>query len=205
MNNPWEDISLCDYENHMRLDTVMQLQTLNSTMKKQFEAYDVDTAMVLGVAGGNGLEHINSSKYTKVYVIDINKNYLNEVSKRYRELKDVLELLHIDLLKESDKLPKASLVIANLLIEYIGYSSFQTIIRQVNPKYVSCVIQINMDKLQWVSDSKYIHAFDRLDEIHNQMSEEDLTNAMQKIGYSLIAKEVGKLPNGKALLRLDYA
>lgn len=98
MNNPWEDISLCDYENHMRLDTVMQLQTLNSTMKKQFEAYDVDTAMVLGVAGGNGLEHINSSKYTKVYGIDINKNYLNEVSKRYRELKDVLELLHIDLL-----------------------------------------------------------------------------------------------------------
>jgi len=205
MNNPWEDISLCDYENHMRLDTVMQLQTLNSTMKKQFEAYDVDTAMVLGVAGGNGLEHINSSKYTKVYGIDINKNYLNEVSKRYRELKDVLELLHIDLLKESDKLPKASLVIANLLIEYIGYSSFQTIIRQVKPKYVSCVIQINTDKLQWVSDSKYIHAFDRLDEIHNQMSEEDLTNAMQKIGYSLIAKEVGKLPNGKALLRLDYA
>ena len=59
MNNPWEDISLCDYENHMRLDTVMQLQTLNSTMKKQFEAYDVDTAIVLGVAGGNGLEHIN--------------------------------------------------------------------------------------------------------------------------------------------------
>lgn len=205
MNNPWEDISLCDYENHMRLDTVMQLQTLNSTMKKQFRAYDVDTAMVLGVAGGNGLEHINSSKYTKVYGIDINKNYLNEVSKRYRELKDVLELLHIDLLKESDKLPKASLVIANLLIEYIGYSSFQTIIRQVKPKYVSCVIQINMDKLQWVSDSKYIHAFDRLDEIHNQMSEEDLTNAMQKIGYSLIAKEVEKLPNGKALLRLDYA
>lgn len=55
MNNPWEDISLCDYENHMRLDTVMQLQTLNSTMKKQFEAYDVDTAMVLGVAGGKAL------------------------------------------------------------------------------------------------------------------------------------------------------
>ena len=59
MNNPWEDISLSDYENHMSLGSVMQLQTLNSFMKDQFEAFPVDTAIVLGVAGGNGLEHID--------------------------------------------------------------------------------------------------------------------------------------------------
>ncbi len=26
MNNPWEEILLSDYENHMKLDSVMQLQ-----------------------------------------------------------------------------------------------------------------------------------------------------------------------------------
>ena len=36
MSNPWEEISLSDYENHMRLDSVKQLQAMNSIMKKQF-------------------------------------------------------------------------------------------------------------------------------------------------------------------------
>ena len=55
MSNPWEEIRLDDYENHMRLDSVRQLQAMNTIMKEQFEAYPVETVMVLGVAGGNGL------------------------------------------------------------------------------------------------------------------------------------------------------
>ena len=70
--NPWEEISLSDYENHMSLDSVKQLQTMNEIMKAQFATYPVSTAMVLGVAGGNGLEYVSSKKYKKVYGIDIN-------------------------------------------------------------------------------------------------------------------------------------
>ena len=51
------------------------------------------------------------------------------------------------------------MVIANLLIEYIGYDCFQKAIVQTSPKYVSCIIQINMED-SWVSDSPYLHAFD---------------------------------------------
>ena len=58
MNNPWEEISLEDYENHMKLDSVRQLQAMNKIMKEQVEAYPVKIAMVFGVAGGNGLEHV---------------------------------------------------------------------------------------------------------------------------------------------------
>ena len=58
MSNPWEEISLDDYEKHMSLESVRQLQALDSIMKEQFSAYPVETAAVLGVAGGNGLEHI---------------------------------------------------------------------------------------------------------------------------------------------------
>ena len=60
MPNPWEEISLEDYENHMSLDSVNQLQTMNAIMKEQFSAYAADTAMILGVAGGNGLEHFST-------------------------------------------------------------------------------------------------------------------------------------------------
>lgn len=36
MNNPWKEISLSDYENHMKLSSVMQLQGINQLMKGQF-------------------------------------------------------------------------------------------------------------------------------------------------------------------------
>ena len=76
MSNPWEEISLNDYENHMSLVFVKQLQIMNSIMKEQFEDYPVSTAMVLGVAGGNGLEHVSRDKYRTVYGVDINEDYL---------------------------------------------------------------------------------------------------------------------------------
>ena len=204
MNNPWEEVSLNDYENHMRLDTVKQLQAMNEIMKEQFAAYPVETAMILGVAGGNGLEHIRTDKYRCVYGVDINSAYLNAVRERYPQLAGVLQCLHLDLLNEAEQLPQAQLVIANLLIEYIGYPAFQRAVLQITPEYVSCVIQINTDEKQWVSDSPYLHAFDRLDEVHHQMEEAALSAAMQEIGYAEILRSSVSLPNGKAFVRIDY-
>ena len=202
--NPWNEIKLDDYENHMSLDSVNQLQTMNAMMKEQFEAYPVETSMVLGVAGGNGLEHVSKDKYKTVYGVDINEEYLCEVDKRYPQLQGVLKCLKIDLINEADKLPEAQLVIANLLIEYIGYPAFQNAIQKIDPEYVSCVIQINTDTAQWVSDSPYLHAFDRLDEVHHQMEGSALEEEMKEIGYSLILNTLKDLPNGKAIQRLDY-
>ena len=204
MNNPWEDISLSDYENHMSLDSVKQLQVMNSIMKKQFGAYPAHTAMVLGIAGGNGLEHVSKDKYKTVYGVDINADYLKAVEARYGALEGVLECIKADIINECDKLPEAQLVIANLLVEYIGYEAFKKAMMRVRPQYISCVIQINIDEHQWVSDSPYLHAFDRLDEVHCQMEDEALTKAMKETGYQKILSESYPLPNGKALLRLDY-
>ena len=204
MSNPWEEISLSDYENHMSLESVNQLQTMNSIMKKQFSDYPVKTAMVLGIAGGNGLEHVSSDKFEKVYGIDINEGYLKTVEERYKGLAGILECLSIDLITEPEKLPHAELVIANLLIEYIGYEAFQKAVQKIDPEYVSCVIQINTDEAQWVSDSPYLHAFDRLDEVHCQMEENELIAAMKKTDYRIILNESEPLPNGKALQRIDF-
>ena len=204
MPNPWEEINLDDYEKHMSLDSVQQLQAMNAIMKKQFAAYPVDTATVLGIAGGNGLEHVSPDKFRKVYGVDINADYLRAVAQRYTQLSGLLECLQIDLINEAEKLPQAQLLIANLLIEYIGCGAFQRAILQTAPEYVFCVIQINTDEKQWVSESPYLHAFDRLDEVHHQMEEAALTAAMNETGYSLILQESCPLPNGKALVRLDY-
>lgn len=203
MANPWEEISLSDYENHMKLDSVMQQQTLNEMMKGQFAAYPVPKIMILGIAGGNGLEHIPKDKFARIYGVDINTSYLQTVIRRYPELIGCLECLCINLIDETDKLPKADFLIANLLVEYIGYDCFQKAVKQVQPRYVSCIIQINADD-GWVSDSPYIHVFDKLDEVHHQVEEDLLAQALESIGYKKVAQNEKALPNGKKLVQLDF-
>ena len=204
MTNPWEEISLSDYENHMKLDSVMQLQNLNQMMKDQFSAYPVSSVMVLGIAGGNGLEHIDNNKFEKVYGVDINREYLAAVTRRYSDISNILECIQLNLIEEADKLPKAELLIANLLIEYIGYDCFQKAVKQVQPQYISCIIQINIDD-KWVSDSPYIHVFDGLDEVHHQVEEDLLIQTLDNIGYKKIAQIESPLPNGKKLVQIDSA
>lgn len=203
MENPWKSIKLSDYESHMKLDSVMQLQTLNSMMKKQLSAYPAKSVMILGIAGGNGLEHIDTEKYSVVYGVDVNPEYLQEVEKRYENLNGILKCLCADLTADVSELPSADLVIANLLIEYIGYECFQRVIGQVNPKYVSCGIQINTDK-EFVSDSPYLHAFDGLNSVHHQMETDELTRAMADIGYKTVSETEYPLPNGKKLVQADF-
>ncbi len=203
MKNPWEEISLADYENHMKLGSVMQLQALNEMMKGQFNSYPISNIMILGIAGGNGLEHLSKDKFEKIYGVDVNPHYLREVARRYASLDGLLECLCINLINETDKLPKADMVIANLVIEYIGYECFQKAVQQVNPKYVSCIIQINIED-NWVSDSPYLHVFDGLEQVHHQMEEHALEKAMLEIDYHAIRDIEHLLPNGKKLVQIDF-
>ncbi len=203
MKNPWEEIPLDAYESHMKLDSVMQLQAMNEMMKGQFDTYPASSIMILGIAGGNGLEHIQKDKFERVYGVDINSSYLYAVSQRYPELNGLLKCLRVNLTDETDKLPKADMIIANLLIEYIGYECFQNAVRQADPKYVSCIIQINMED-SWVSDSPYLHVFDNLQQVHHQMEAHTLENIMLEIDYYVIRKLERVLPNGKKLVQIDF-
>lgn len=203
MRNPWEEIDLKDYENHMSLNSVLQLQVMNKMMKEQFYSYKINSIMVLGVAGGNGLEHIKSDSFKAVYGVDINQKYLDECKKRYPELKDVFIPICADLSSDKIQLPHSDLLIANLLIEYIGYESIQKVVKLVKPCYISYIIQQNTDE-SFVSDSPYLYTFDHLKEIHHQIEETDLVNSMQEIGYIRKFVEKRGLPNGKKLLRIDF-
>lgn len=202
MKNPWEDIHLSDYENHMKLDQVMQLQAMNDMMKAQFYAYPVRTVMILGAAGGNGLEHIDPQRIDKVYGVDINQAYLQACVARYAHLNGTLSCLCVDLTAEAINLPSVEMVIANLLIEYIGYAVFKKVILQIEPLYVSCIIQVNLED-GFISSSPYLSAFKHLDRVHHQVDEEDLVAAMAEIGYCILQRKVCPLPNGKQLVQLD--
>lgn len=203
MSNPWQNINLEDYENHMKLDSVMQLQSMNEMMNEQFYTYPVKTIMILGIAGGNGLNHIRPGKIEKVYGVDINENYLETCVHRYPELEGIFEPVLCDLQAENADLPEAELLVANLFIEYVGYENFQRGVTKAAPKYVSAIIQINREE-GFVSDSPYLHVFDHLDEVHRKIDREGLIQAMNQIDYHHIFEIERELPNGKSLLRLDF-
>lgn len=203
MSNPWETIPLNDYENHMKLDSVCQLQAMNEMMYNQFYRYPISTLMILGIAGGNGLNHISTDKIKKVYGVDINPNYLEECVKRYPHLKHIFYPIQANLLDTTITLPKVDMVIANLLIEYIGYDNFLNSIQKIKPSYISCIIQIN-DTSDFVSESPYIHTFDCLEGIHCDINEDKLKNFLQMNYYKFIFKLEKQLPNGKKLIQLDY-
>ena len=203
VENPWKAIDLSDYENHMSLQNVYQLQTLNSMMKEQLSAGTEEMVMILGVAGGNGLEYIDRSKCSCVYGVDINRDYLDACTRRYPALGGIWQPLCADLTDAGLQLPHAGLLVAELLIEYIGYECFQGVVSMVKPERVSCIIQINTDD-SFVSDSPYLHAFDRLGQVHHQMEEDGLMSAMQKIGYARSLLREQPLPNGKKFIRMDF-
>ena len=48
-----------------------------------------------------------------------------------------------------------------------------------------------------------MYDLDRLDAVHHQMEENELSQAMDEIGYQKIRQYAEPLPNGKKLVRID--
>ena len=204
MDNPWKEVSLDDYEHHMALANVYQLQTLDRIMSEQFSAHAVESVAVLGVAGGNGLGNlINIPAVKQIYGIDINPSYLKASAERYPQLAERYRTVLADINTDCSKLPEAELVVANLFIEYVGYDNFAHAVECIGPKYESCVIQIDPAE-DFVSDSPYTSHLGILDRIHNSVNSTALTSALNRKGYVLVRTTSTELPNRKIFKRLDF-
>lgn len=201
--NPWEKISQDVYEKHMSLSQVAQLQALNQIMRSQWSARpDGTSAAVLGVAGGNGLERDN---FQTVYGIDVNEDYLQSCGQRFNPIMgDRLKLLQLDLTLPEAKIPPVDLMIADLLIEYVGIDNFCAKAAQAKPRTVSCVIQGSDGPQDFVSESPYQAQFQEIAKLHLDITEPALTASFGRCGYTQCFKEIIPLPNGKQLIRLDY-
>lgn len=96
--------------------------------------------------------------FQAVYGVDINAVYLRECQLRYPEWKEVFIPIEANLLDERIQLPHCNLLIANLLVEYIGYTRFQKLAKQSSAARISVVIQQDFAE-GFVSDSPYPPSF----------------------------------------------
>jgi hypothetical protein len=119
MPNPWLDIPLQDYEGHMQSLGVGQLAVLSALFGKILERTRPSSVAILGIAGGNGLEHINAGVTTRVAGFDLNAAYLSVVRARFPELSG-LDLLCVDLVEPLSSIEPFELVHAALIFEHAG-------------------------------------------------------------------------------------
>lgn len=205
MKNPWQEINLETYENHMKSDDVYQLQTLHQITKEQLDCYKPKCVGILGIAGGNGLDQINLHTTQKIYGFDINQDYLDTCQARYSFMGDKLKLFQCDLNDNFLIMPATNLLIANLIIEYLGDQNFVSLVsRNSNHiEIVSCTIQKNEEE-GFVSQSNYTSAFDPLLSISHDADEKNLIELFSKENFDCFNTLEYLLPNGKKFIRLDF-
>jgi hypothetical protein len=199
-DNVWNTIPLEDYELHMQHETVGQLQVLSNLTKKYLEKLSPEIVMFLGIAGGNGLEHIDNKVTSQVFGIDINQNYLDETGKRFKDQIPNLNLVNIDIAtRTTEKLTKANLIWAALIFEYVEtYTCFEFINSNILENgYLVVTIQEN-NGVNSISQTG-VETVKSAGQIFRIVSDSDLVSIAEKFGFYKTDFEESVLPNKKSL------
>ncbi len=200
MENVWNKIPLEDYELHMQHESVGQLHLLNNLTKKYLEKLSPEIVLFLGIAGGNGLEHIDNNSTNQVFGIDINQNYLDETEKRFKDQIPNLNLINIDISsRKTEKFTKANLIWAALIFEYVETDTcFEFIDNNIQENgYLVVTIQEN-NGVSSVSQTG-IETIKSAGEIFRIIAESNLVSIADKFGFQKIDFEENILPNKKSL------
>jgi trans-aconitate methyltransferase len=117
--NPWLALPLEDYEGHMGSAAVNQLGPLADLFGEALARLRPRSVAVLGVAGGNGLQHVDRTLTARVVGIDLNPAYLAATEQRFPDLRG-LELHCADLQQPLLDVEPVALVHAALVFEHAG-------------------------------------------------------------------------------------
>ena len=202
--NPWIEIPLEDYENHMSHSSVGQLQVLNSLTQKYLNIIQPKTCVFLGIAGGNGLEYIDNKVTKKVIGIDINQDYLNTTSERYSDKIDVLDLINLDIIENTEAICEADFIWAALVLEYTGVEKALEFVKNNLQIGGHLIVSIQSNNgVQYVSQTA-IESVKKVGNIFQLIDSEILLTKAEEMGLKLIDNEDFVFPNGKSLKTFHF-
>jgi hypothetical protein len=202
--NPWLNIPLEDYERHMSHHLVGQSILLNSLTKKYLDEIKPETAVFLGIAGGNGLEHIDKNITQSVIGIDINQDYLNTAFIRYKQTIASLQLVNLDIVKNSESICKADFVWAALVLEYTGMDKVLEFCTNNIRKGGHLIVSIQSNNNKQSVSPTGIDSIKKAGEIFSIVNPEKLLSKAEETGYRLTGKEENALPNGKSIITFHF-
>lgn len=199
----WNKVPLEDYEKHMSHPSVGQLGLLSEILKERLVNHQPESLAIWGIAGGNGLEHIDNTITRQVVGIDINQKYLDECAKRFDSQIPALILYNCDLNNENRPVIKASFIWGALIFEYIDiHAAFKYAIDSLDKNGVfSIVIQKN-NGVTSVSNT-HVESVKEIGSIFNVVDIEKLKDKASESGFQIILEKEYFLPNGKSFIALD--
>jgi 2-polyprenyl-3-methyl-5-hydroxy-6-metoxy-1,4-benzoquinol methylase len=203
-SNPWLQIPLEDYERHMSHHLVGQSTLLNALTKKYLDAIKPEAVIFLGIAGGNGLEHIDNQITKTVFGIDINQDYLDTAYKRYKESIPTLQLVKQDITQHSESICRADLIWSALVLEYTGIDKALAFCSKNMRKEGNLVISIQSNNNKQTVSPTGIDSVKKAGEIFSIVDPEELLSKASDTGYKLMGKEENMLPNGKSIITFHF-
>ncbi|KAA6464539.1 methyltransferase domain-containing protein [Acidobacteria bacterium AB60] len=196
--NPWLAISLEDYEGHMSSEGVRQTPALSQLFRRALDRFRPASVAVLGIAGGNGLEHIDSAATKRVVGVDINQKYLDQVHRRFPQLPGLESHCH-DLAHDVLSIPQVDLVYAALIFEHAGLGrALDNALALVEPSgTLAVVLQLPSDTAQAVAATSYASMQD-LKRDFALIDVDGLVRLLAEKGFPLVDNTRQELPAGKA-------
>ncbi len=198
MDNPWLAIPLADYEGHMGSAGVAQLEALAELFDCVLRRTRPQSVVILGVAGGNGLDRISPEVTTRVCGLDINPRYLESVRRSYGNLPG-LELHCVDLARQPVEMEPVLLVHAALIFEHAGLDGcLRNAVSLVAPGgSLSVVLQMPSAQAPGVGVSPY-PSVQSLSAEFRLIDPARLRGALGQHGFRQAWETERQLPGGKA-------
>ena len=199
MSSPWLTVPLEDYEAHMNSEGVQQLSALAEVFKYVLYRCAPESVAVLGVAGGNGLEHIDSAVTERVVGVDINQGYLDAVQCRFGAVPGI-ELHCCDLSRTDLRLAPVALVHAALFFEHAGLERplNNALSLVTSGGKISVVLQLPSQTGQAVACTGYA-SIQGLKQDFTLIDVEEFQRMMAARQFRLLEQELRPVPAGKAL------
>jgi hypothetical protein len=196
-NSPWLDVPLADYEGHMTAQQVGQLHVLADAFAGALQICRPESVIVLGVAGGNGLDRIDGAVTARVAGIDIHPGYLEAVRERY----PFTELHCLDLARElAAQIAPAALVHAAFVFEHAGVDlCLRNAIDLTSPGgTLSVILQLPSTETAAVASTGYA-SIQGLAGHFQLIDPAWLASRLAEDGFALRQESRRDLPSGKAL------
>lgn len=197
MSNPWLAVPLSEYERHMSSARIGQLRVLSDLFAEVVRGCRPESIAILGIAGGNGLDHIDRSHTNRVVGIDLNPSYLEAVRRRYSSLPG-LDLLCADLSEQVVNLKPVQLVHAALIFEHAGMGRcLENAISMAAPGgSLSVVLQLPANRAEQEIASRF-SSIRELKYHFALVSPTRFRQALEERGFQMIEQTTRAVPGGK--------
>ncbi|CAM4361025.1 class I SAM-dependent methyltransferase [Cytophagaceae bacterium 50C-KIRBA] len=203
-NTLWNQVSLDDYENHMKHSTVGQLKMLSGLTQKYLVKYHPKSPLFLGIAGGNGLEHIDSTSVQQVVGLDINEAYLQQTHIRFKDSLPQLKLIKCNIDETTETFLQSDFIWAALFLEYVELKNcIQFMLNNLAEKGV-VIVTIQSNNGNGAVSESGIEGVKVLSGQFKRIDKEIIMTAMSGFGLHVANEEENILPNGKVFLTFAF-